>query len=290
MGETSTPAHLVLGGGDTSNLINTTTYHSVGINTLNDSTAFKKIQAFSKTNSQQLFSMEADFTTNFKKISTLYNIDLNLNNALSYGTYRQHNYTSLKSNMGLFSTLIDKPNLNLFLAYNYGQPFSTTTTNLNTSELGTKTIETFQPSPIFNKFLQNETQPNSLKPGSDSKVYTNNLRYFLMPKFKNLAFGNLMSTSDMGFTNDLSLLSSANNPLNNLLNKPLAYKFSNLKSSNLQFLSSERNSRLVNNVSLSKNNYNYSSNLNLTEDFINNTFMDLVPSNELSLMRSSYLN
>jgi hypothetical protein len=50
------------------------------------------------------------------------------NNSFNYGTYRQHNFTSLNSTLPSYSTLIDKNSLNKFFDYSLN-------TNIKNSKL-----------------------------------------------------------------------------------------------------------------------------------------------------------
>ena len=94
-------------------------FDSIGTSTVKDSTAFKKIQFFSKTDPTSLFNIQSDFQQSFNKVSSLYTNDLTLNTSYSYGMDRQHNYTSLTSTLPLFNTLLDNTSINKFFGYNF---------------------------------------------------------------------------------------------------------------------------------------------------------------------------
>jgi hypothetical protein len=91
---------------------------NIGISTVKDSTAFKKIQFFSKTNPTTLFSVKSDFQNSLNKLNNLFLNDLNLNKSYTYGMDRQHMYTSLSSSLPMFSTLVDHNSTEKFFSYN----------------------------------------------------------------------------------------------------------------------------------------------------------------------------
>jgi len=70
------------------------TLADVGASGAKDAAAFKKIQYFSKTNPQQLYSNVSEFNLKYRKISDLYLNDTEPTTTFAYGTLRQHNYTS----------------------------------------------------------------------------------------------------------------------------------------------------------------------------------------------------
>jgi hypothetical protein len=102
---------------------------NVGLSTVKDSTAFKKIQFFSKTNPNSLFNIKSDFQNSFSKLSTYYNNELDLNSSYTYGMDRQHNYTSLATTLPAFSTLLDNNSVNRFFSYNFNNTSTSKTQN-----------------------------------------------------------------------------------------------------------------------------------------------------------------
>jgi len=117
---TSTPAHLLLSPSDNSKVLNFMNFNDLGTSALKDANAFKKIQYFSKTNPQSLFGNTSDFQTKYTKVANLYLTDFAPNNTSSYGTFRQHNYTSAAATTNMGVTLLDPTALNKYLDYNLG--------------------------------------------------------------------------------------------------------------------------------------------------------------------------
>merc|ERR1712070_367669 len=104
---------------------------NIGVSTIKDSTAFKKIQFFSKTNPSNIFNVKSDFQNSFQKINNYYINDLDLNNSYTYGMDRQHTYTSLSTTLPNFSTLIDNNSVNKFLSYNFNVNYTDTSSNFS---------------------------------------------------------------------------------------------------------------------------------------------------------------
>jgi hypothetical protein len=117
---TSTPAHLVLSPTDHAKIINFMKFADLGTNNVKDSTAFKKIQYFSKTNPQQLYGNVSEFNLRYKKLADLYLNDSEPTQTNTYGTLRQHNFTSLSSSTNNFNSLLDSKSLDTFMDYNLG--------------------------------------------------------------------------------------------------------------------------------------------------------------------------
>jgi hypothetical protein len=108
-------------------------FSDVGTSGVKDSSAFKKIQSFSKTNPQKLYSNISEFNLKYKKISDLYLNDTEPNTTYAYGTKRQHNYTSAASLTNNSNTLLDSKSLKTFLDYNHSVSQNNKKLNLNQS-------------------------------------------------------------------------------------------------------------------------------------------------------------
>jgi hypothetical protein len=100
-----------------SNLLSYSNFSNNTINTLETSNAFKKIQFFSKSSSQNLFMPIVNFNTQYQKLTNLYYSDTNLVKSTSYGTIRQHNFLSNMSNRNTLDTNLDYTGLNKFFNY-----------------------------------------------------------------------------------------------------------------------------------------------------------------------------
>jgi hypothetical protein len=90
----------------------------VGSSISADSTAFKKIQKFSKLSSNNISSEMSCNNASFQKIHNLYlSPDSLNNNTFNYGTKRQHNFSSSNSMLSSFSSLVDKTSFDKFFMY-----------------------------------------------------------------------------------------------------------------------------------------------------------------------------
>jgi hypothetical protein len=262
---------------------------NIGVSTVKDSTAFKKIQFFSKTNPTNLFSVKSDFQNSFNKVNSFYKNDLDLNNSYTYGMDRQHNYTSLNSTLPMFSTLIDNNSIDKFFSYNLNTKNNNIgSTSLNRLAYNTNNSELESTITNFNKLLPLYFKrlngldfsvflnlPNTfsvLSAENDSKQYSNPLKYSLNLKHKKKTiqnFDNLLNT----YVNNEDTLTSLN-PSSNFsstnYNTESNLKFKDFKSSNAQFLGSERTVRLLNNLNSNSFKWNSLASPNLTTSLSNN--------------------
>jgi hypothetical protein len=285
----SVPAHVVLTPSDKSNLVNFMNLDNIGVSTVKDSTAFKKIQFFSKTNPTNLFNVKSDFQNSFNKINNLYLNDLDLNQSYTYGMDRQHTYTSLSSTLPMFSTLLDTNSITKFFNYNFNQDFKTPQSNLDLNRFSYSTTSSPKLNEdlitTYSKLLPNKLDmvdfplflkiPNLfsvLGAENDSKQYSNNFKFLLNFKHKKKNIQNLdfsLNSNQIDITN----LDPSNNFSNNMYNTENTLKFKDYKSSNAQFLGSERTARLLNNLNSNSYKWNTTSSPNLntavSEDLLN---------------------
>jgi hypothetical protein len=172
-------------------------FNDIGSNISSDSTAFKKIQYFSKTNPQSLFNNSSEYGLRYEKLANLYFNENDTARASSYGTLRQHNYNSSKSLTNGFSSKMENKNIEKFLNYNTSfnnlnsdkrnsnfNDFSKSNTHSRNSELTlfNKLNEissniNYQGSPLFEQFLKYENKPSLLSSESDNKQMSNPLKY-----------------------------------------------------------------------------------------------------------------
>jgi hypothetical protein len=114
----NTPGSLVLMPNDAFSSLNNINFSNVATNISKDSEAFKKIQKFSKINSNNVSSDVLNNNSSFKRLNNLYlNQSFINNNSYAYGTKRQHNFVSPNSFLFSFSTLLDKNSFLKFFNY-----------------------------------------------------------------------------------------------------------------------------------------------------------------------------
>jgi hypothetical protein len=113
----------------------------------------------------------------------------------------------------------------------------------------------------------------------DSKSHNNLLKYTDHSKYNSNIVDSLSS--------DLTALSSSSAPHSSDDNSGLSFKFKDNKSPNLGFLSSEKNVRLIDNVSPSKFNASLSKGNNNLEDIVSNITGESVLPNTYNLYSMS---
>jgi hypothetical protein len=244
---------------------------NVGISTVKDSTAFKKIQFFSKTNPTNLFNVKSDFQNSFNKLNNLFISDLDLNQSYTYGIDRQHNYTTLSSSLPMSTTLMDPSSVNKFFSYNLGNTFKSSTNDLSlnrfeydtsiktssdTPESLINTYDKILPQRLkttnttdFSIFLKVPNLTSVLSAENDSKQYSNNFKYLLNFKHKKKNIQNFdFVLNNINNNTNTYTIDPNNSFMSTLYNTENTLKFKDYKSSNAQFLGSERTVRLVNNL------------------------------------------
>ena len=181
-------------------------FSDIGTSGVKDSAAFKKIQYFSKTNPQQLYSNISEFNSKYRKISDLYLSDIEPITTFAYGTKRQHNYASSASLTNNSNTLMDNNGLKSLLNYNHAVSIKNTSKNIDlnqsiklggresqsittnyTTTLSTKLNDTINANSIKgNDVLKNHTNylsKNSLLSSeNDAKQFKNPMKYALNQK------------------------------------------------------------------------------------------------------------
>ena len=318
----SSPAHLLLSPSDNSKLISGASFNNIGLSSVKDSSAFKKIQYYSKTNNQACVSSITHFSNRYNKINNMYLNTSKFNDSYSYGTFRQHNYTSLNANLPLFESLLENKGVNKFINF---------TLNSNSkilknafSSLSSKSI--YQLKPVsFNSLnatsLNNVKNLTNLSPNtrhqdstfnfmsfyptstslysnvSDSKVRSNSVKYSLANKlpYKSSKSSKILFQNNNNFASSFYNLDLLSKNLNSNLpksfdNKTNTFKFKDLKSSNFQFLSSERNVRLPEHLKLNTNNFGFNTLNNNFESTLSNLFSGNINSNFANLYSLSSLN
>jgi hypothetical protein len=250
---------------------------NIGVSTVKDSTAFKKIQFFSKTNPTNLFNIKSDFQNSFTNLSSHYLSDLDLNQSYTYGMDRQHNYTSLNSSLPMHATLLDNSSLNKFFSYNLGTSVSYNGGSvLSTNRLSYDNSASNAPTSKdmasnlnnlvthasntknafnFSFFMKVPNTLSVLGAENDSKQYSNPLKYGLNLLHKKKTLSNLgyVASNFTGTEPTVHVYNPNNSFASSTFNTENTLKFKDYKSSNAQFLGSERTVRLLSN--LNTNNY-----------------------------------
>ena len=111
------PSHLLLHPSDNSKLISGASFNNVGLSSVKDSSAFRKIQYFSKSNKQPHITNITHFNDRYNKVNSMYLNTSKFKDAYSYGTFKQHNFMSLNANLPSFESLLYDKGVNNFVNF-----------------------------------------------------------------------------------------------------------------------------------------------------------------------------
>lgn len=272
----TTPSHLILSPSDQKGSLNLSDFSKIGLSSLSDSSAFKKVQYFSKVNPHNLYSSNYGSAPLDKISSTGYQPSSVINSS-SYFVGRQQGSSSKLTTQYDNRVSLDPNSINQFLSYNYNMdsniktPYffnnEPTEKNAKLSIVSEKISADLSAAPSTSISL--DTRPDlqsSVNNSSDGKYFGNPAKYAL-----HTSAGQAKGLDDLS-PNNATIFNHSNNSHTN--------KFKDLKSNNLNFLSSDKNIRLLDKVSHNKPNFNFSSGTGL-KDLFNNV------SNESDLFESS---
>ena len=280
-------------------------FADLGTNNVKDSTAFKKIQYFSKTNPQQLYGNVSEFNLRYKKLADLYLNDSEPTQTNNYGTLRQHNFTSLSSSTNNFNSLLDSKSLDTFMDYNLTSQQSNNRNILGNSTKLHSREESFDlgkaktlPLQIVNNVVggsnvmqQNYTHfpsKNSfLSAENDAKQFKNPFKFALNNKWSKKNFTNLTWSNDAVAEHEVSLPSPMARFSTKFSNESLSFRFKDLKSPGTSLLTSERNARMVDQFASGKTQLNATSNANNLNAVVENGTTGSVAGLQQSLFNSA---
>jgi hypothetical protein len=207
---------------------------------------------------------------------------------------RQHGYSTLASTPSQYG--LETNSVNKMLDYNYGVQDSNSSLKYsnalpissagNSNSYIAGAISAVDSSESHNvSALSHESylnSKNSLSATNDSKFHSNPFKFYLSKP----------SDVNASLFSDIPVTSSGSSPVDNLNNVSQSYKFKDVKSSNLNFLSSDKNVRNLDQSSLSKNNFNMMSDNTNLSSLISSTLSSNGASstNELNLYEASTHN
>ena len=281
------PSHVVLSPNDANSSLSNIDFSYVGNSVSKDTSAFDRIKKFSKSTNSNINKDTSGANVTFSKINNLYlgGSDILNNNTYSYGSYRQHNLSSGEALIPSYSTLIDKRGFQSFYSYNLG---------MRSSDLGSTTSKTISTDTVYNsnksldnplyntlttqtklnnlvnsgdiffsKWLSHYLNTYNMNLADDVKDYANPFKTFF--KFKNtkkLFIKNNDLANKSQILDELCTDSSVGYYSWDLFNSSRSYRFKDIKSPNMQFLSPDKNLRSTVNKSASSSNvsFNYDTN------------------------------
>ena len=263
---TSTPAHILLGFNDNSKVLNFTNLNQVGLNTAKDASAFKKSQYFSKTNPQGLFNSTSEFQSRYAKLCDLYLNNASFNDSSVYGTLRQHNLSSTSSTINGRTSLLDPKSLSKLLSHNLESTTANTVSTLPDNRPGNLlnllSLYGKDSSSLFNTYAVTPDLNKLLDSSTDDKHPKNTLKYLLSNKHFSGELVDSTYTKDYSSVGGLVINYPTSSLINSAANTSKSYTFKDNKSSNMQFLTSEKNIRPVNQLLLGKTTHNLLSEVN----------------------------
>jgi hypothetical protein len=149
-----TPAHLMLLPVDSSNTLNFLNFKNIGMNTLQESSAFQKIRNATKVYNSHLVTTPSSTASTYKTINSLYFNENTFLNSSLFGVKRQTNLlsaTALGNSFG--STLLDVSSFDTFLHNNF-----------NASGVSNRVDSALQPSSLsLDKSSVHQATPDSAR-------------------------------------------------------------------------------------------------------------------------------
>ena len=272
----NTPAYVILSPNDTSSSLNSIDFSTIGNSISNDPTAFKKISRFSKLASSNISTSMTNDNQVFNKINNLYVSNNTINqDSYQYGSTRQHNFSSLNSFLPFFSSLVDNKSFKIFFDYSLNTKSSKSNVSLNNNFFNnvTSTDNTNTPNTIsalvnelnsnqegnfnyfFKKFLLNFNSAHAFNATTDGKNNVNPLLNYYNGSNKKMI--KTKKYTQLTLCDDLTSTTNTNFYSWNLFNTSKNYRFLDLKSNNLQFLSPDKNLRSTVNRGLSTTNRDF---------------------------------
>jgi hypothetical protein len=295
-----TPSHLLLSPSDNNSTINMSDFSKVGLSTVKDSSTFKKAQFHSKSPSYYLFDGSYSNNTKSNSLANMYSDMSLLTNFKDYYIDRQDNYNTILSTQLGCQSYLDKASTEKYLTYNFSinQPtkdinfhnslLSSTKSNsksdINYTLLNKTIIDDLSDNNVsLNKLDTEALSKTVINSASDTKHYNNPIRSITtLPLSRkntfNLPVNNYSSLSVSSPSDEISTYKSNSNS---------SLKFKDLKSPNLGFLTSDKNSRLINKLHSNKGQLNLSINTSNLEDILNSTNKSSSSTNEAALYKNS---
>ena len=295
---TVSPSHLLLSPSDSSNLVNIADFSKVGLSSLKDSSAFKKVQYYSKSPSSQLFDSSTLGYSKFDVLNKLYTTTNNLTNSKDYYTDRQDNYTSLLASQLSSKSNLESKSVDKYLNYNF---------NVNSVDSQLSSFNSLSNS-LDDNYYKDLSTTNRIKDtisstleerslpsiSTDSASYninnTTDGKFSSNPVKSLLAPNNRKPSIDAAQVSNLDLINNnydASTIASKFSNLEASSKFKDLKSPNMGFLSSDKNSRLISKLHTSKGQFNLSDKNSNLADIMSQLSSNSSSSSESAIYSSS---
>jgi hypothetical protein len=307
-----TPAHLLLAPSDSSNSLNLLNFKNIGLNTLDQSSAFPKIRNASKVYNSHLVHTPSSLSSKYKTISSLYANENDHSQTSSFGLKRQHNLAPTSALGNSFSsTVLDNASFQKFLSANLSLT-SDTQAQLNQPRISplSLTRSDVTPASAESSRLAAVTTGSSRVSSSASKLssYPSLLTHIndnsdksglSYPVFKllspTLSSGKLLNTETVYGASSVDAVASSTQQYPSLTtgNTSTSSKYFNLSGPNSKVLLGDQSIRNLPNLTPNKSNLN----LSLTNNTITSNFSEqarvnspLTPANSAADYRSNYVD
>lgn len=284
------PSHILLSPSDDANMVNISDFSKIGLSSLKDSSAFKKIQYHSKSPASQLFDVTTSSYSNFDTLAKLYSNTNTLLETKDYYTDRQNNYSSLASSQLNTKSNLDNLAVNKFLNFNFGvsaDSYSPTFSNHkvnntestyfkdvnNAARINYSLTSHSDESNKVNKLVGINKTSLNINNTTDGKYSNNPVKAALNPT--NLRKASVQAT--LVDYSDLSTDISSSEVVSNFSNVDQTTQFKDLKSPNMGFLSPDKNTRLISKLHSSRGQFNFSDESSNLSDVLNK-FSNKTPS------------
>jgi hypothetical protein len=242
-----------------------------------------------------LFDSSTINYSRFDVLSSLYDNNATNNASKDYYTDRQDSYSSLLVSQLNSSSNLESNSVKKFLDYNYKLQQTNSTNSVapnnhsnsineiyykdlsESSRLNSALTTFLLNSDINQKFLDLSKNSLNINSTSDGKYYNNPFKVAL-----NLLNSRRLALNlPLGNSFDLNSNFSVTETDNKFSNIELSSKFKELKSSNMGFLSPDKNTRLINKLHTNKGQLNFSHESNNLDDILNKVHSSVTDENEI---------
>jgi len=273
-----TPAHLMLIPLDSGSMTNFLNFKNIGVNTLQESTAFSKIRNATKVYNSHLVHTPSTFTSKYYSLNNMFSDENDYLTTSSFGVKKQHNLNSSSSYGNSFaSTTLDLTSFNKFLDVNLGlstsapieaaSPLSLQKENVLSTPADGLRISSMLSStsvPVSSsaeKLMSYPTLLENINDDSDKEGLSYPITKLYHSNVINGEYRNSATAFSKGQLDSGSSITTDNSSLTNL-NTSTTSKVYNLNGPNSKVLLGEQSIRSHADLKPSKSNYNLSSNVN----------------------------
>jgi len=245
-----------------------------------------------------MFNSSDIYSAKLTKINKLFLNTSDTTNTTFYSTNRQLGSSANSSSQYNYSTGLDNSSTYKFLKYNFGVESASTSRNFynqfspdnaSTALSSNKILNmtnnsslSLDHNPHLLSILNKPSLLSSINSTSDGKSFSNPMKYIL-----NFSSKKPSVSLSANANADLFSINHSSSPVLESNNEGFTNKFKDLKSPNLGFLTSEKNSRLLDKVNATKTNFSLSQHSNNLNSIVANTLLSNQGSNEASLYDNS---